>query len=149
MTIKQTAKYRVLANVVQTTFGKSSEAKYATHFVNMTIPAENQILIRYQTIVNFGHQNVYLELRRKYKEEALEIVKKHIERVAEEYKKQVEDKQKLLEPKVEPYEEAAPKSISIKVLDSTIQESIENISMSIYNPVGTSYYRITCMAEVK
>lgn len=149
MTIKQTARFRILSSIIQSSLGKSSEAKYSTHFLKMTIPVEGQIKLSYQSIVNFGHQNVYLELRNRYREEAVNIMKQHLERVAKEYAEAVENKNKLLEPKIEPYEAAPPKKIKLKLIDSSIGESLETVSKSVYNPSSTNFYRVTAIATIE
>ncbi len=148
MPIKETARYRVLASILQTSFGKSSQTKRSTHFVSMSMPDEARILVKYQSIVNFGHQNVQAELRHKYEAEAIDAIKEAIERVAVEYKQAVESRDDLLEPRAEPYESAPQKTIKIKVNSATIHDSFEGLTKSIYNPVGTSYYRLSCIAEI-
>ena len=52
MPIQQRARYRVLTNLLNTSFGKSSEKQYPNHFIKMTMPLENTIQIKAQILVN-------------------------------------------------------------------------------------------------
>lgn len=137
MTIKNLPEYQLLSNILQTTYGKTSQ-KSATHFLNMNMILDNRISVRFQSIVNFGHQNVFLELKKRYKEEALEIIEKSLEKLADEYK--IAAKESL--------NKDIKKTIKLKVSDPTITESIEYVSTSLYNPNKTAFYRIGCIVEV-
>lgn len=149
MTIKDTAKYRILANAVQRSFGVTSEVKYPTHFVKANVVSDDHMQFICQTTVNFGHQNVQLEMRHKYLAECVGLVKQSMKRIEEEYKKQIEDKNKLLEPKKEPYEKPAPKSIKLNLLTETLRDDIEYVSYSIYDPKKTAYFRIVVLAQIE
>lgn len=149
MPIQHRARYKILANIANnSSFGKSSNVKPVTHFMSMVVVNDSQIVVKYQTTVNFGSQTMYQELRRKYREDAYKIIEAHIKNVAEEYKKAVEAKGKLLDPKVEPYEEAPQKTVSLKVLEHTISESLEPVTKSYYTGAQTSYFRVQCLVEV-
>lgn len=148
MPIKETAKYRVLANAIQRSFGVSSEVKYPTHFIKANIISDNEIVFTCQTTVNFGHQNVQQEMRRKYLDECVELVLKSMKRVELEYQKIVEEKEKLIEPKKEPYEKEAPKQVKLTLLPNTLQDSIEFLSYSIYSPQKSAYFRIAVVAKI-
>lgn len=137
MTIKNLPEYQLLSNILQTTYGKTSQ-KSATHFLNMSMVLDNRISVRFQSIVNFGHQNVFLELKKRYREEALEIIEKSLESLADEYK--IAAKEDL--------HKDIKKTIKLKVSDPTITESIEYVSTSLYNPNKTAFYRIGCIVEV-
>ena len=68
MPIQQRARYRVLTNLLDTSFGKTSERQYPNHFIKMTMPLENTIQVKAQIIVNLGgSNNVYNEMRKKYR----------------------------------------------------------------------------------
>lgn len=137
MTIKNLSEYQLLANILQTTYGKTSE-KSKTHFVNMSLVLDNRIAVRFQSIVNFGHQNVFLELKNRYKQEAMEVIQKTLESLAEEYK--VAAKESL--------NKNIKKTIKLKVSDPSISESIEYVSTSLYNPNKTAFYRVGCIVEI-
>ena len=149
MSIKQTAKYRILANAVQRSFGVTSQVKYPTHFVKANVVSDDYIQFICQTTVNFGHQNVQLEMRHKYLAECVGLVKQSMKRIEDEYKKQIEDKEKLLEPKKEPYEKPAPKSVKLPMDENTLRDEIEYVSYSIYSPKKTAYFRIIVLARIE
>lgn len=138
MTIKNLPQYQILANVLQTTFGKTSQ-KSVTHFLNMSLTLENRISVRYQSIVNFGHQNVFLELKNRYKEEGIATIEKSLEKLAEEYKKQAEKS----------LHDGVKKTLKFKLIDSSISESIEYVSRSLYNPNQTAFFRVNAIVEVE
>ena len=148
MPIKQTARYRILANSVQRSFGVTSEAKYPTHFVKANVTTDDHIQFICQTTVNFGHQNVFLEMRHKYIAECVGLVEQSMRRIEEDYKDQIEQKGKLLEPKIEPYEKAAPKSIKLKLLPNTLRDELDYVSYSLYNPQKTAFFRIIVLVEI-
>jgi hypothetical protein len=148
MPIQQRARYRILSGLLDTSFGKSSEKAYPNHFVKMTMPLENTIQIKAQIIVRLGGTNMYHEMRRKYREEMLEIIKQRLERIADEYKRAIDTKSNLLEPKVEKHEEPAPKTVKLSLDSSTIQEGIEHIGMSAYNTEKTCIFRLECLANI-
>ena len=148
MPIKQTAKFRILANAVQRNYGVTSETKYPTHFLKANILTDDHIQFICQTTVNFGHQNVFQEMRHKYIAELVGLVEQSMKRIEEDYKKQVEQKDNLLEPKVEPYEKPAPKSIKLKLMPETMKDDLEYISYSLYNPQKTAFFRLVVLAEI-
>ena len=148
MSIKQTARYRILANAVQRSYGVTSEAKYPTHFVKANVLTDDHIQFICQTTVNFGHQNVFLEMRHKYIAECVGLIEQSMRRIEEDYKTQVEQKEKLLEPKIEPYEKAAPKSIKLKFMSETMRDDIEYVSYSLYSPQKTAFFRVFVLAEL-
>mgnify|MGYP003353497941 CR=1 FL=1 len=45
MPIQQRARHRILAGLLDTSFGKSSERNYPNHFVKMSMPLEKTIQI--------------------------------------------------------------------------------------------------------
>lgn len=137
MTIKNLPEYQLLANIIQTTYGKTSQ-KSTTHFINMSLILDNRITVRFQSIVNFGHQNVFLELKKRYREEALDVIEKTIETLAQEYKTAA--KESLVKD--------IKKTIKLKVSDPTITESIEYVSTSLYSPNKTAFYRVGCIVEI-
>jgi hypothetical protein len=148
MSIKETAKYRILANTIQKGFGNSSLVKYPTHFIKANILTDNRMQFICQTTVNFGHQNVFIEMRKKYISECISLVQQTMQIIEEDYRKCIQDKTKLLEPKIEPYEKPAPKSIKLKIIDETIQDDIEYVSYSLYDPKKTAYFRLSVVVEI-
>ena len=148
MPIQQRARYRVLANLLDTSFGKTSERQYPNHFIKMTMPLENTIQIKAQIIINVGSPNVYNEMRVKYREELLEMIKKRLERIADEYKRSLEEKENAGNVTVQKYEEPAPKTVKLAVDSHSIQEWLEHVSMSAYRTNKTCIYHLHCIASV-
>lgn len=149
MPIQQRARYRVLTNLLNTSFGKSSEKQYPNHFIKMTMPLENTIQIKAQILVNLpGSNNVYNEMRIKYREELLEMIKKRLERIADEYKRCLEEKENAGNVTVQKYEEPASKTVKLAVENHSIQEWLEHVSMSAYRTNKTCIYHLHCIANV-
>ena len=149
MPIQQRARYRVLANLLDTSFGRSSEKQYPNHFIKMTMPLENTIQVKAQILVNLpGSNNVYNEMRVKYREELLEMIKKRLERIADEYKRSLEEKENAGNVTVQKYEEDAPNTVKLSVDNHSIQEWIEHVSMSAYRTNKTCIFHLHCIASV-
>ena len=149
MPIQQRARYRVLTNLLDTSFGKTSERQYPNHFIKMTMPLENTIQVKAQIIVNLGGStNVYNEMRKKYREELLEVIGKRLERIADEYKAAVEGKEGLLSYREQPYEAAPEKTVKLAVDSHSIQEWIEHVGMSAYRTNKTCIFHLNCVASV-
>ena len=149
MPIQQRARYRLLTNLLDTSFGKTSERQYPNHFIKMTMPLENTIQVKAQIIVNLGGStNVYNEMRKKYREELLEVIGKRLERIADEYKAAVEGKEGLLSYREQPYEAAPEKTVKLAVDSHSIQEWIEHVGMSAYRTNKTCIFHLNCVASI-
>ena len=149
MPIQRRARYRILANILDTSFGKSSEHGYPNRFVKMTMPLENSIQIKGQILINMGDSvGMYNELRKKFREELLDIIKLRLERVADEYKKALEGKEDLLSYHEQPHEEPPEKTVKLTVDPHSIQEWLEHVSMSAYRSNKTCIYHLHCVASV-
>lgn len=149
MPIQQRARYRMLTNLLDTSFGKTSERQYPNHFIKMTMPLENTIQVKAQIIVNLGGStNVYNEMRKKYREELLEVIGKRLERIADEYKAAVEGKEGLLSYREQPYEAAPEKTVKLAVDSHSIQEWIEHVGMSAYRTNKTCIFHLNCVASI-
>ena len=149
MPIQQRARYRMLTNLLDTSFGKTSERQYPNHFIKMTMPLENTIQVKAQIIVNLGGStNVYNEMRKKYREELLEVIGKRLERIADEYKAAVESKEGLLSYREQPYEAAPEKTVKLAVDSHCIQEWIEHVGMSAYRTNKTCIFHLNCVASI-
>ena len=151
MPIQQRARYRVLANLLDTSFGKTSERQYPNHFVKMTMPLENTIQVKAQILVNVGGSaNAYIENRKRYREELLDIIGKRLERIADEYKRAVEaaTDETMLSYRKQPYEAPPEKSVKLSVDNHSIQEWLEHVSMSAYRNNKTCIYHLHCVVSV-
>jgi hypothetical protein len=151
MPIQQKARYRLLTNLLDTSFGKSSERQYPNHFIKMTMPLENTILVKSQILVNLGGtQNAYITMRPKFREELLEMIQKRLERISDEYKRAAEaaTDESMLSYRKQPYEEAPVKTVKLSVDNHTIQEWLEHVSMSAYRTNKTCIYHLHCLVTV-
>jgi len=151
MPIQQRARYRLLTNLLDTSFGKSSERQYPNHFVKMTMPLENTIQVKAQILVNLGGSaNAYIAIRPKLREELLEIIKQRLERISDEYKRAAEaaTDESMLSYRKQPYEEDPAKTVKLAVDSHSIQEWIEPISMSAYRNNKTNIYHLHCIVSV-
>lgn len=151
MPIQQRARYRLLTNLLNTSFGKSSERAYPNHFVKMTMPLENTIQIKAQILVNLGGSaNAYIESRKRFREELLEIIGKRLERITDEYKRAVEaaTDENLLSYRKQPNEAPPEKSVKLSVDNHSIQEWLEHVSMSAYRNNKTCIYHLHCVVSV-
>lgn len=151
MPIQQRARYRLLTNLLDTSFGKSSTQTYPNHFVKMTMPLENTIQVKAQILVNIGGSaNAYIENRKRYREELLEIIGKRLEHISDEYKQAAEaaTDESLLSYRKQPYEEAPKKTVKLSVDNHSIQEWLEHVSMSAYRTDKTCIYHLQCTANV-
>jgi hypothetical protein len=115
----------------------------------MTMPLENTVQIKSQILINIGGSiNIYNELRPKYREELLDLIGKRLERIADEYKKALEGKEDLISYREQPYEEAPEKTVKLTVDPHSLQEWLEDISVSAYRTNKTCIYHLNCTATV-
>lgn len=149
MPIQKHARYRLLANLLDTSFGKSSIKGYPNHYVKLSMPLEDTVLVKAQLIVTLGSNNMYHEMRKKYREELLETIKLRLEQVQKEYKQTVEARENLQEPTVQKHEEAPPKTVKLVLDSSTVQEWLEHVSMSSYTTAKTCIYHVQCLVKVE
>jgi dihydroorotate dehydrogenase len=148
MPIQKRARYRTLASLLDTSFGRSSEKQYPNHFIKMTMPLENTINIKSQIIINFASPNVYNEMRVKYREEILDMIGKRLGRISEEYKRSLEERENAGNVSPQQYEEAAPKTVKLSVDNNSIREWTEPVSMSAYRTNKTCIFHLQCVASV-
>jgi hypothetical protein len=151
MPIQQKARYRLLTNLLDTSFGKSSERGYPNHFVKMTMPLENTIQVKAQILVNIGGSaNAYIENRKRYREELLNIIRQRLERITEEYKIDAlaATDDSLLTYRKQPHEQPPEKTVKLSVENHSIQEWLENVSMSAYRNNKTCIYHLHCVVNV-
>ncbi len=146
-TVKNTAKYAVLANIVQTSFGKQSQK--STHFIKINVVSDEIMNIAVQSIVSYGHQGVWRDLEKKYVDEAVDLIKQAMKKIEEDYKEAIIQKGKLLEPKIEPYLQPAPKTVSVKMQPSTLRSNLVLLSTTEHSERKTAMFKVDCLLEVK
>lgn len=148
MEIKDTAKYRIISNLIQTTLGKSSEVKYQSHFLKANMFDDKFIEVSIVMTVTIPHESVGLQLRRKWLEEGFEITTDWCKKKEKEYEEVIKEKENLLEPRKQTYEKAPPKKIKLTPLQNTMKDSIETLTYSIYSVNKPSYFRINLLVEI-
>lgn len=147
MPIRNTATYRILSNILQTTFGKSSETKYVTHYLTAFIPADGMVQFRVTMHVSFPDQRVMIDQRRKYRQQCSDVISAAMKKIEEQYKTELENMEKLLGKTEQPYEKAPWNAIKLKLVDSSVQESIEYVSVS--NPKKQALFRFSCVCSLE
>ena len=145
-TVKNSLKYSHLANVIQSSFGKPSQK--TTHYVKVNALSDEVLTVSVQTIVSYGHQGVWRDLERKYVDEAVGIIKQEMKKIEADYAASVAQKEKLGEPKVEPYLTPAPKTITLKLMPSSIKHNLILLSTTAYSEAKTAMFKVDCMIEV-
>jgi hypothetical protein len=148
MEIKETAKFRVLSNAIQRSFGKSSEVRYISHYVKGNILDDKRISLQIVMTMTVGHRGIEEDMRKKRMMEGFEVATQWCKKVEKDYAELIKDKEKLLEPKKEPYEKPAPKTVSLKPMQSSMRDSVEYLSYSIYTPDKPSLFKIQMLVEV-
>lgn len=148
MPIQQKERYRILSGLLDTSFGKSSERQYPNHFIKMTMPLEGTVVIKSQIIVNIASTNVYNEMRKKYREELLDLISNRLKVITQQYKDAVAKESKLPTRTKQPYVEPAPATVKLTVDSSSIHEWLEHVSMSAYRTNKTCIYHLECVANV-
>lgn len=145
-TVKNAAKYSHLANVIQTSFGVPSQKN--THFIKVHALSDEIMSVTVQTIVSYGHQGVWRDLEKKYVDEAVDLIKQTMKKIEGDYADSVSQKDKLLEPKVEPYLKAPPKTINVKLVPASIKSNLVLLSTTAYSEAKTAMFKVECLLEV-
>lgn len=149
--------YTNLSKVANSTFGTTGPggvqaSKKVAQSIKFEVIDENTLKATYQAIVNFSSQSMYRDLQQKYRMEGMSMLKGALERFAEEYKElvsQPESEDQIPDPSGKMPEKVAKKTIKLSANDSTYQDSVEHVSYSIYKPVQTGFYRLSCLIDVK
>lgn len=147
--------YTNLSKVANSSFGSSGPGgvdvkKAPMQSIKFEVIDENTLKATYQSLVTFASKSMLRDLETKYKNEAMSMLKGSLERFTEDYKELV-SKEKL-DPGPSPSgkePESTKKTIKLKANDSTITNSVEYVSYSMYKPVQTGFYRLSCLIDVK
>lgn len=146
MPITNVATYRILSNLLQTSFGKSSEVKYVTHYLSATVVSDNMVRFKVVMRVSFPDQRAMLDQRNKYRTQCSELISATMKKIEESYVEEIENMNKLLGKTEQPFEAAPKDKIKLKLIPSTTQESIEYLSVS--NPNKQAVFNFSCVCEV-
>lgn len=148
--------YTNLSKVANSTFGSTGPGgmqanRKVSQSIKFEVIDENTLKATYQAIVNFSSQSMYRDLQQKYKMEGMSMLKGALERFAEEYKdlvSQPENEDQIPDPSGK-MPVTPKKTIKLSANDSTYQDSVEHVSYSMYKPVQTGFYRLSCLIDVK
>jgi len=120
--------YNALGQSIDTTWGRSSTPSGASQSVKISLISEDKMKVMYITIVNLCNEREMIDLKKKYVDEADQIIDNNLKKVKENYK------------------EITESAVKFKQVSDT--DSFEIINLNIYNGKKTAYYRRTVVYEV-
>ena len=130
MPVKDMKKYIELSKVCNSTFGVSSTGKKTSESV-MVKPVDDETLsAMFLIVVNYSSEAMWIEMRKRWIEEGIEIISKRLKEIEQEFKTNT------------------GKTIKLNVLESTLADSLELESYSVYKPIKTGFFRLRCNVNV-
>lgn len=135
--------YKVLANCLQTSFGKNAQRKINAHYLTMAQHSDEQVQIRFAMQVIVSDVGQAFTVKDKAREEATKCINEVIKEVEEEYKKQV----KFLKDTNKDFD--GKKTIKLRLQEETIADELEYIHISPYNPIKKAFYKLQAAVEIK
>lgn len=121
--------FNALGQVIDTTWGRSSTPKTSSYSVKVSILNQNQLLVSFQTVVNFGTERQMIEMKRAYVTESRSVVEEAVKQIKAKYK------------------ELSGNSITVK--EENTQDSLEIIGLAVHNPKKTALYRRKSVFSIK
>ena len=116
-----------LGQLINTTFGKSSTTASPTSSIKMNLQG-NALIVKYVTVIHIASEQSMREQTKEHERAANELTRKAVAEVEKEFKK-IEGKDLNLKKK-------------------NVDNGIEMISMSPYNPRKVAYFRLNTTYEV-
>jgi hypothetical protein len=98
--------------------------------VKFTFAGEDRLLVSYAVIVNFGTERQMIEMKRAYADEAGAVIADAIKRIKSVYK------------------DLTGNTLSMKIDQRTISDSVEIISFNVHNAKRTAYFRRKAFFDV-
>ena len=120
--------FNALGQALDTTWGRSSTPKTASHSVKVTMLGPDRLLASYQAVVNFGTEKAMIEMKRNYASESEAITNAIMKRIKETYK------------------DLAESSLTVKEVSAS--DSLEIIGFAVHNPRRTALYRRKAVFEI-
>lgn len=120
--------FNALGQAIDTTFGRSSTPNGASQSVKFILRGNNVLEVNFAMIVNLVNDREMIDMQKKYRNEADDVIEAALKRVKAEYTEQAESKLKLKQTK-----------------DS---DKFEIIDLNIYNGKRTAYYRRCVQFEI-
>lgn len=130
MAVKNFKKFLEISKVCNKTFGVSSDLKSATESVILKAVDDEMLSAMFIVVVNYGSEDMWISIRKRWVEEGLETIEKTLKKVAQEYK------------------DNTGQEIKLEVMKATLADSMELLSYSMYNPKKTGYFRLNCNVKV-
>lgn len=119
--------YNALGQALDTTWGRSSTPKTATHSVKFTVNGDT-LVASYAAIVNFATEREMVVMKRSYSEESKSVIDEVLKHVKATYKS------------------LCGKTLKLK--EASSQDSVEIIGVQMHNPKRTAYYRKKSLFEI-
>jgi hypothetical protein len=117
-----------LGEAIDTSWGRSSSPVIGGFAVNMSLAGQNQLIVCYQTIVNFSSEKEMLRQKLFEAEQATRNMKAVIDSVKKKYK------------------DASGSTLKMK--ETSSNESLEIVGMNIHTPKRRALYRKKCVFEL-
>lgn len=135
--------FMLLSTVANSSFGTTGvqPLRTATQSIKFTVIDEHTLKVSYMTTVTFASDSMLRDLKLKYKRDALSIVDASLKKFSESYKEMVE--QRFPEDKPE------KTTVKLSLRDSTVDDSVEFTSYTIYRPRQQGIYRVSALIDVK
>lgn len=118
-----------LGQVLDTTWGKSSTPKFATHSFKGKIVGGDKVAVTYTTVVSFHSSLAQHVALQDFEADAKKLTKAYLDECKKEYK------------------EESGKSISFKV--ESADSSVEMVGMSAFSTTKTAYFRLNTIASIE
>jgi uncharacterized membrane protein YhiD involved in acid resistance len=117
-----------LGEAIDTSWGRSSSPVIGGFAVNMTLAGQNQLILTYQTMVNFSSEHEMHKQKQFETEQASRNVKTVVDSVKKKYKDLT--------------------GSTLKLKESKSSDSLEIIGMNIHTPQRRALYRKKCVFEI-
>lgn len=126
-------KYMALSKVLNNSWGTGSQLKSPSQSVKFQLRDEQVMKASFVMIVNMpNNPKTAHEFKQRYKNEALGKLKSAVADLKERFSEQNEGK-----------------TVSFKVIESSIQEGVEYLTNAQYTPTLRAYFRLNCLFAVE
>ena len=120
--------FNALGQATDSTWGRASTTKTASYSVKWSLVGSDRMEASYAAIVNFASDKQFIDMKKRYEEEARSITSSLLKGVKATYK------------------ELSGETLTTKELSAT--DSVEIINMNIHTPRRTAYYRRKTVFEI-
>lgn len=127
-------KYMQLSKVLNNSWGTGSQLKQGTsQSIKFALRDDKLLKGSFMMIVNIpNNPQTAHEMKVRFKNQALQMIKGGLEKIKKDYEEQNESK-----------------SISLRMLDESVTESVEFIGNAQYRPTMQAYFRLHCLVSVE